>query len=98
MKKERESQEVTLTSENPYLQTFLKYKNIEKLERSIVVELIHMIYIHEEKKITIEFNFAYQHKRIMEYIEQSKKLEQTENNIIPLEKKLQKNAKLAATS
>lgn len=98
LQKERATQEVTLTSENPYLQTFLKYRNIEKLERSIVVELIHMIYIHENKKITIEFNFADQHKRIMEYIEQSKKLEQTESNVVPLEKKAQKNALTVAVS
>lgn len=97
LQKERATQEVTLTSENPYLQTFLKYRNIEKLERSIVVELIHMIYIHENKKITIEFNFADQHKRIMEYVEQSKKLEQTESNIVPLEKE-QKNALTVAVS
>lgn len=51
------------------LQTFLKYKNIDHLERGIVVALIKQISIYEEKRIEVEFNFADQHQRILDFIE-----------------------------
>ena len=50
-------------------QTFLKYKNIDHLERGIVVALIKQISIYEEKRIEVEFNFADQHQRILDFIE-----------------------------
>ncbi len=56
-------------TENPYLTTFLKYRNIESLSRGLLVELINAIYVHEDKSIEIEFNFADQFRRIAEYIE-----------------------------
>ena len=58
-----------ITSADPYLQTFLKYKNIDHLERGIVVALIKQISIYEEKRIEVEFNFADQHQRILDFIE-----------------------------
>lgn len=58
-----------ITSADPYLQTFLKYKNIDHLERGIVVALIEQISIYEEKRIEVEFNFADQHQRILDFIE-----------------------------
>ena len=48
---------------------FLKYKNIDHLERGIVVALIKQISIYEEKRIEVEFNFADQHQRILDFIE-----------------------------
>ena len=51
------------------VQTFLKYKNIDHLERGIVVALIKQISIYEEKRIEVEFNFADQHQRILDFIE-----------------------------
>ena len=47
----------------------LKYKNIDHLERGIVVALIKQISIYEEKRIEVEFNFADQHQRILDFIE-----------------------------
>ncbi len=37
---------------------FLKHKNITKLNRGILVELIDTIYVHENNEITIKFNFT----------------------------------------
>ncbi|MBY7141771.1 recombinase family protein [Virgibacillus sp. NKC19-3] len=56
-----------------YLTTFLKHKNIQTLERGLLLELVDIIYIHENKKITIKFNFEDQHKRMLEFIQQNKK-------------------------
>ena len=58
-----------ITSADPYLQAFLKYKNIDHLGRGIVVALIKQISIYEEKRIEVEFNFADQHQRILDFIE-----------------------------
>lgn len=57
---------------NPYLDTFLRYQNIESLNRGIVAELIKVIHIHESGDITIDFNFADQHRHILELIEKQK--------------------------
>ncbi len=55
--------------DNPYLTTFLKHENVKSLDRGLLVELIDTIYVHENNEITIQFNFADQHKRIVEFIE-----------------------------
>jgi DNA invertase Pin-like site-specific DNA recombinase len=35
----------------------VKYKNIQKLERAVLVELIDTIFVHENKEITVKFRF-----------------------------------------
>ena len=72
-----------IDTDNPYLTTFLKHRNIERLSRGLLVELVNAIYVHEDKSIDIEFNYADQYRRIAEYIEgnQSKLCEIGENNI-----------------
>ncbi len=57
---------------DPYLKTFLKYGNIKELSRGILVELIDTIYVHENNKITVKFNFEDQHQRILEFIENNR--------------------------
>jgi hypothetical protein len=58
-----------VNSDNPYLTTFLKHKNISELNRGIVVELINAVYLHEDKQITIEFAFDDELKRVLDFIE-----------------------------
>lgn len=58
---------------HPYLQTFLKHRNIQTLDRGLLVELVDTIYIHENNEITIQFNFADQHQHMLEFIQQNKK-------------------------
>lgn len=60
-------------TDDPYLTTFLKHKNISHLERGILVELVDTIYVHEGGELTIQFNFADQHRRILEYIESNRR-------------------------
>lgn len=61
---EEENQDMSQgrTSDHPSFDAFRKYKNICSLDRSIVAELINVIYIHEGGDITIDFNFADQHR------------------------------------
>ena len=67
-------------NDDPYLKMFLKHKNIIELNRGILVELIDTIYVHENNEITIKFNFADQHKRMLEFIENNKSISKKERN------------------
>jgi len=66
--------------DDPYLTSFLKHRNIQKLNRGILVELIDTIWVHEGGEITVDFNFADQYQRIVDYIENN------HNNLILIEK------------
>lgn len=71
-------------SDDPYLKMFLKHKNIQELNRGILVELIDTIYIHENNEITIKFNFADQHKKMLEFIANNKNTSEKEGRIYTL--------------
>ena len=60
-------------SDDPYLTTFLKYRNIKSLNRGILIELVKTIYVHEGGEIEIEFTFTDQHRRIMDFIENNRR-------------------------
>jgi hypothetical protein len=72
---EEESQDFAqgITTSNPYFDAFLKHRNIQTLDRGIVVELIKAIHIHEGGDMTIDFNYADQHRRVVEFIDNNKK-------------------------
>jgi phosphoglycerate-specific signal transduction histidine kinase len=58
-----------VTTEEDIFKEFLKYKNINKLERNILVELVDTIFVHENKEISIKFRFDNDLKRITEFVE-----------------------------
>ena len=62
-----------ISTEDPYLTTFLKYHNIQSLSRGLLVDLVKTIYVHEGGAIEIEFNFADQYRRIVEFVENNRK-------------------------
>ena len=51
------------------LVAFAKYQNIEKLTRKILIELVDHIKVYENGNISVKFKFAYEFRRIAEYIE-----------------------------
>lgn len=59
-------------NDNPLFKTFLKYKNVKELDRNLLVCLIDTIYVHEDKHITIKFNFADTYMRVIEFVETNK--------------------------
>lgn len=81
---EKRKIEQGISSNNKYFEMFLKYRNIETLSREILLELVHKIYINEDKSIKIEFNFEDQYLLILDYIEQNK----SDKDMKKLEKKL----------
>ncbi len=60
-------------TDEPYLDSFLKYRNINRLERGILVELIDTIFVCEGGEIKIEFTFADQYKRVVDFIENNRR-------------------------
>lgn len=54
---------------NAFLTQFVRYRNLEKLTREVVVELIEMIYVHEGGDITIRFKFSDAYAAAKDYIE-----------------------------
>lgn len=58
--------------QNEWMKSFKENKNITKLSREIVVEMIDYIYIYENGEITIKFKFEDEFKKILDYINDSK--------------------------
>ena len=56
---------------NEYFERFLKYQNVEALDRLMIVELIHGISINEDKSVKVEFNFDDQYLRVMDFVQQN---------------------------
>ena len=56
-------------NEHPALVAFMKYQNIEALNREILVELVDYIKVYENGNISVKFKFADELSRIAEYIE-----------------------------
>ena len=54
---------------DPYLAAFLEDRNIECLQRGILVDLVKNIFVHEGGEIEIEFNFADQHRKYLVFAE-----------------------------
>lgn len=55
--------------ENPFLTTFRKYENINKLTRDILIELVDTIKVYENGNISVKLKFANEYRRVAEYIE-----------------------------
>ena len=56
-------------NEHPALVAFMKYQNIEALNREILVELVDYIRVYENGNISVKFKFADELHKIAEYIE-----------------------------
>ena len=56
---------------NEYFERFLKYQNVEALDRFMLIELIHKIYIEKDKSVKVEFNFSDQYLRIMDFVQEN---------------------------
>ena len=54
-----------------YFERFLKYQNVEALDRFMLIELIHKIYIDKDKSVKVEFNFSDQYLRIMDFVQEN---------------------------
>jgi len=60
-----------ITSNDSYFQIFLKYKNVTKLDRTMLLELIEKIYVNYDKSIDIKFNYRDQFELIKDFINEN---------------------------
>lgn len=72
LREEIEDMSHGIRSDDPCLATFLKYRNIDTIDRGLVVDLIDNIWVHEGGALTIDFRFADQHRRVIEFIQNNK--------------------------
>lgn len=72
IKDEINTLEKGVNADDPYLTAFLKFKNIQEINRGIIVELVDMIYIHADGQITIDFAFADVFKRVIGFTQNSR--------------------------
>ena len=66
---EKKKLEKIKDQKNPFLTEFKKYKNLKKLSRDILIELVEQITIHKDNNITIHFKFADDYKRIVDCLD-----------------------------
>ncbi len=69
LQEEKAELENGIDTENPFLATFRKYENIDKLTRDILIELIDTIKVYENGNISVKLKFANEYRRVAEYIE-----------------------------
>lgn len=70
-------------TENRFVETFIKYRNISSLSRELIVELIEMIYIYDGGGISIDFKYQDEFEKALEIIKanvSSDKLKEFELN------------------
>lgn len=70
---EKQTMALGINSKEPYLTAFVEHQTIDHLERKILVDLVDTVYVHEGGELTIVFNFADQHRRILEFIENNQR-------------------------
>lgn len=66
---ERKQLQNNVNTEDPFLATFKKFENIDKLTREILIELVDHIKVHKNGSISVKFQFADKLRRVIEYIE-----------------------------
>ena len=60
--------------ENSFVEHFKQHRNIDRLTRGVLVELIDTIYVHEDNRITIKVKFQDELEKLLANIEKQKKV------------------------
>ncbi len=76
LKKEQHNLTKNITSQSAAFTTFLKYKNVQQLDRALLTELVDTIHIYEGKEITVCFRFEDELRRITKFAQAKKAIEQ----------------------
>lgn len=70
--------EIVSLRQNDFVESFIKYRNIEYLTRDVLLELVDQILVHEGGKITVQFRFRDELRRCKELLEMNHKEVQSE--------------------
>jgi len=63
------------TARNDWIENLKKYQKIKELTPEIIDSLIDTIYVHEDNKITIKFNYEDEYKTAIEYVKANNGIE-----------------------
>ena len=74
LENEKEKYKEQILGDNTWIASLKEKKNITKLTRDIIIELIDCIYVHEGGNITIKFKFTDEYERMLEYIKMNEEL------------------------
>jgi len=72
LRKTAEEYEAGVTDENEFITHFIKYKNIDRLTRPMLVELVKEILVYEGGRIEVTLNFQDAYQQVADYIEMNK--------------------------
>ena len=68
--------------DNEFIQHFKKYRNIDKLDRKMIVDLIDNIWIHNANYIEIDIKYKDQYAWALEFIQNNRALLETNNKVV----------------
>ncbi len=71
LEEEQHRMSIGVSTENGVFMEFMKHRNVQKLDRMILTELVDTVFIHENKEITIVFRFADELEHILEFGKQN---------------------------
>lgn len=69
LKEQQELLSLEKIKQNEWIDSFLRYRNLTSLSRSIVLELIEKITVFEKGRVKICFNFQYNYELALKMIE-----------------------------
>ena len=68
-----------LSAQQGWLSQFRQYQNIQELSRSVVVNLVDKIIIHDNKDIDVQLLYQDQFAAIVQFLKEQKMAKQTQN-------------------
>lgn len=73
LERQRESLEHESAPDRAWMEQFLKYRNITALSREVVVTLVDKIYVYEDRRLHIDFNFRDELAEVLELLHGARK-------------------------
>ena len=73
LKTQRKTEEESSSIKTNWIQQFIRFKGASELTREIVVTLIDRVYVYEDKRVRIDFNFKNEYEVISKLVEEKLK-------------------------
>ena len=70
LKTQRKNEEESSSIKTNWIQQFIRFKGASELTREIVVTLIDRVYVYEDKRVRIDFNFKNEYEIISKLVEE----------------------------
>ena len=70
LKTQRKNEEESSSIKTNWIQQFIRFKGASELTREIVVTLIDRVYVYEDKRVRIDFNFKNEYEILGKLVEE----------------------------